>query len=46
MNLVSAPAPNDLAERSIAIRRLHQSLEAVLQRSAADAVIAATMVRT
>ena len=29
-------------ERSVAIRRLHQSLGRVLQRNAADAVLAAT----
>ena len=38
-------APIDPAERSGAIRRLHQSLGATVQRYAADAVIAATTVR-
>ena len=38
-------APIDPAERSLAIRRLHQSLGATLQRCAADAVISATTIR-
>ena len=43
--LIRALAPVDPVERSTAIRRLHQSLGATLQRCAADAVIAATTVR-
>ena len=39
-------APVDDAERSKAIRSLHRSLGATLQRVAADAVIAATTVRS
>ena len=42
LQLVRALAPIDPVERSVAIRRLHQTLGATLQRSAADAVIAAT----
>ena len=38
-------APSELSERSKAIRSLHRSLGATLQRIAADAVIAATAVR-
>ena len=45
LRLIRLIAPTDLAERSRAIRRLHQSLGATLQRCAADAVIAATTAR-
>ena len=38
-------APPDPSERTKAIRQLHRSLGATLQRVAADAVIAATTVR-
>ena len=45
LRFVRLVAPPDPADRSKAIRRLHQSLGATLQRIAADAVIAATTVR-
>ena len=45
LRLVRAIAPTDDFERSQAIRHLHRSLGATLQRVAADAVIAATAVR-
>ena len=45
LRLIRTLAPIDPADRSKAIRRLHQSLGATLQRSAADAVIAATTTR-
>ena len=45
LRFIRIVAPVDLAERSVAIRHLHQSLGATLQRYAADAVIAATTVR-
>ena len=45
LRLVRTVAPVDPSERSKAIRRLHRSLGATLQRIAADAVIAATTVR-
>ena len=45
LRLIRPVAPIDPAERSAAIRRLHQSLGATLQRCAADAVISATTVR-
>ena len=45
LRLVRLVAPLEPSERSTAIRRLHQSLGATLQRIAADAVIAATTVR-
>ena len=45
LQFIRAVAPADPAERSKAIRRLHQSLGATLQRISADAVISATIVR-
>ena len=45
LRLIRLVAPADPADRSRAIRRLHQSLGATLQRVAANAVIAATTVR-
>ena len=39
--LIRMLAPEPLPERSVAIRKLHQALAATLQRSSADAVIAA-----
>ena len=45
VRLIRMIAPSDAAERSRAIRTLHQSLGATLQRCAADAVIAATTAR-
>ena len=42
LRLIRVIAPVDPTERSRAIRRLHQSLGATLQRFSADAVIAAT----
>jgi hypothetical protein len=46
LRFVRLIAPSDEAERTKAIRSLHQSLGATLQRVAADAVIAATTVRS
>ena len=43
--LIRAIAPVDAVERSVAIRRLHQSIGATLQRVAANAVISATTAR-
>ena len=43
--LIRRLAPSDASERSVAIRRLHQSLSATLQRTTADAVIAAATAR-
>ena len=45
LRFVRLIAPAELSQRSKAIRRLHQSLGATLQRVAAEAVIAATTVR-
>jgi hypothetical protein len=45
LRLIRLVAPTEPSERSRAIRRLHQSLGATLQRVAADAAIAATTVR-
>ena len=41
LQLVRLLAPVDLAKRLVAMRRLHQTLGATLQRVAADAVLAA-----
>ena len=46
LRLVRLLAPPGPAERTRAIRRLNKSLGATLQRIAADAVIAATTLRT
>ena len=46
LRLVRIIAPLDPSERSVAIRRLHQSLGATLQRVAADAVVAAMTSRS
>ena len=46
LRLIRRLAPSDDAERSRAIRRLHQSLGATLQRVAADAVRSTTTART
>ena len=46
LRFIRAIAPSNLSERSKAILRLHRSLGAILHRVAADAVVAATMVRT
>ncbi len=45
LRLIRTLAPVDPADRSKAIRRIHQSLGATLQRCAAEAVIAATTTR-
>ena len=45
LQLIRMLAPADPADRSVAIRRLHQSLGATIQRSTADAVLAATAAR-
>ena len=45
LRLIRLIAPTEASERSRAIRRLHHSLGATLQRVAADAVIAALTVR-
>ena len=45
LKFIRVVAPVDPVERSAAIRRLHQSIGATLQRCSADAVIAATTVR-
>ena len=46
LQFVRMIAPTEPSERSTAIRRLHQSLGATLQRIAADAVIAAVTARS
>ena len=45
LRFVRLIAPDDPSERSKAIKRLHQSLGATLQRTSAEAIIAATTVR-
>ena len=45
LHLVRQIAPSLPSERSTAIRRLYQSLSAVLQRHSADSVLAASAIR-